>query len=291
MNIAYLITQLEKAILLSKGTKIQKVIKTPIKMLYSQILINSKKTIKTKAKTFWDENIFVVIPEVVSINIYRYGFFEEGLTKMVLKYLKAGMTFLDIGAHFGYFTLLGSYIVGQKGQVHSFEPTPSTFKILIENVSDKNNVVLNNKAVFSQKKFITINDYGIEYSAFNSMYGARLPEDKLEKLTLNKYEIEAVTIDEYIENKGIRPDFIKIDAESAEYQILIGMERTIEKYHPIISIEVGDFGVEGVPASKELISYLENRSYEPYEFKDGKILQHVPKNNQYKYDNILFLPN
>jgi FkbM family methyltransferase len=291
MNIAYLITQLEKAILLSKGTKIQKVIKAPIKMLYSQILINSEKTIKTKANTFWDENMFVIIPEVVSINIYRYGFFEEGLTKMVLKYLKAGMTFLDIGAHFGYFTLLGSHIVGQEGQVHSFEPTSSTFKILMENVSDKNNVVLNNKAVFSQEKFITINDYGIEYSAFNSMYGARLPEDILKKLTLNKYEIEAVTIDGYVENKGIKPDFIKIDAESAEYEILLGMERTIAKFYPIISIEVGDFGVEGVPASKKLISYLENKSYKPYEFKDGEILLHVPKNDQYKYDNILFLPN
>lgn len=54
----------------------------------------------------------VVIAELVSLFIYRYGFFEEGLTNIFLHYLKPGMTFFDIGAHFGYFTLLGSALVG-----------------------------------------------------------------------------------------------------------------------------------------------------------------------------------
>lgn len=295
MNSIDLIRLFEKASFLSKGTRIEKIRKDPTKLLYSKILevitrLN-KKAIKIRAKTFWDEDMLVAIPERVSLRIYRYGFFEEGLTRMILEYLKPGMTFFDIGAHFGYFTLLSSALVGNLGRVHSFEPTPSTFNILRANVSNKDNVIINNNAVFSRRRSVFIHDYGIKYSAFNSIYDARLPEDVLAKLKVRKYEVESISIDDYVENNAIIPDFIKIDAESSEFEILLGMEKTINKFYPIITIEVGDIGVEGVPTTKKLINFLINRGYKPYEFKEGEILQHTPKNEQYKYDNMLFLPN
>jgi len=280
---------LDKNVSLSKKAIMQKLIRSPIKMLYSQFLISFNKETKIKTKTFWHEDMLVVIPERVSRTLYRYGFFEEGLTKMFLKYLQPRMTLLDIGAHFGYFTLLGSYLVGEKGQVHSFEPIPSTFKILQRNVLKKNNIFINNKAVFSIKTNVDINDYGIKYSAFNSLYAARLPKKILHKVTIEKHEIETLTIDDYIKSKNIKPDFVKIDAEGAEFEALLGMQKTIAEFHPIISIEVGDFDVEGVPISKNLISYLKNKNYQPYEFKDGKFSKHLLKDNQYRYDNILFM--
>lgn len=249
-----------------------------------------KTKIKLKTKTFWGEEMIVVIPEVVSLQLYRYGFFEEGLTRMVLEYLKPGMTFFDIGAHIGYYTLLASYIVGERGQVHSFEPTPSTFKILKLNCSKKPNVILNNFAVASRKTTLIINDYGIRYSAYNSLYNPRLPENIISKLNPKKYEIQAISIDEYVEENRIKPDFIKIDAESAEYEILLGMKQTIEKFHPIITIEVGDFGIQGVPTSKELIEFLLKMGYIPYEYRGGEIIPHQIREEPYEYSNILFLP-
>ena len=62
-----------------------------------------------------------------------------------------------------------------------------------------------------------------------------------------------------MKNKGIRQDFIKIDAESSEYDILLGMEKTVNQFQPMISIEVGDMRVKGVPAGKNLIAFLVNR--------------------------------
>ena len=230
-----------------------------------------------------------VIPEIVSLSIYRNGFYEEGHTRMILEHLESGMTFLDIGAHFGYFTLLASIIVGDEGQVHSFEPTPSTFGILKTNVLNKENIVLNNCAVFSKSTNISMNDYGIRYSAFNSMHNARLSQDTFRRLKVTEHEIKAISIDDYVKNIGIIPNFIKIDAESSEFEVLLGMEETIDKFHPMISIEVGDFNIRGVAASKDIVSFLINKGYYPYEFKNGKIIQHNLKNDQYQYDNILFL--
>jgi len=115
---------LEKCLDICKGNKIQKLLKVPkgivVSKIMEEIAFCLKKPIRCKVKTFWGEEMLVIIPEVVSLNIYRYRFFEEDLTKMILEYLKPGMTFFDIGAHFGYYTLLASFIVGEKGIVHSF---------------------------------------------------------------------------------------------------------------------------------------------------------------------------
>lgn len=289
-----LIKLLGKAIFHTKGTRIQRLMKAPRKMLYSKLLefmvLLCGRPIKVKAKTFWGDDMFVVIPEGVSLKIYRYGLIEEELTRIILKYLKCGMTFFDIGAHFGYYTLLGSFIVGNKGQVHTFEPTPSTFSILNTNVSNKDNVILNNCAIYSNRQTILINDFGLRYSAFNSIYSERLPQEISSKLKVKKYEVDGVSIDNYVEEQYVKPDFVKIDAEKSEYEILLGMEKTIAKFHPIISIEVGDTGVTGIPRSKDLINLFVNKGYQPYELKNGKIEQHAVKNDKYQYDNILFLP-
>jgi FkbM family methyltransferase len=288
-----LITELQKANIYSKATRVQKVIRNPKVIAIKGIEILCRlfeKTLKIKVKTFWNEQMHVIIPELVSLNIARYGFHEEGLTRMIFEYLRPGMTFIDIGAHFGYFTLLSSYIVGNTGQVHTFEPTPSTFSILKSNVSNKNNIVINNAAVFSKRKIVSINDYGIKYSAFNSIFDARVPIDFIKKMKFKKYEVDAISIDEYIEDNHIKPNFIKIDAESAEHEILLGMEKTINKFHPIISLEVGDIGVTGVPTSQSLLQMLIDRDYLPYEYKKGLIVQHVLKDAPYQCNNILFIP-
>lgn len=293
MNHSELIKRLDSTSSLAKGSKALRILKRPRKLLFSKIIeltaLFFRKSFKLNAKTFWGDNMVVIIPEIVSSSIYRYGFFEEGLTRMILEYLKPNMVFFDIGAHYGYFTLLASFIVGDNGQVHAFEPTPSTFDILKLNTEGKNNVILNNLAVSSKKGKVLINDYGIRYSAWNSLHNPRLPEYIKSRLKGKKYEISAISIDEYVQEHKVKPNFIKIDAESHEYEILLGMEETIEKYHPIITIEVGDFDIEGVPRSKELVEFLINKGYQPYEYRGGKIVAHRLK-DKYSYDNILFLP-
>ncbi len=290
-----LIDSLNKAAYYSKGTKITRIMKLSPRIFFAifieYIARLTHAFFYVKAKTFWHEDMNIVIPEAVSINIGRYGFFEEGLTSMFLEYLKPEMTFLDVGAHFGYFTLLGSKLVGEEGSVHSFEPTQSSFAILKKNVQNKRNVTLNNSAVFSKKASVCVNDYGIKYGSFNSIYEAKLPEKTKKHIKSNRYIIDAVSIDEYVKNTNIKPDFIKIDAESAEMDIIMGAQNTIEKFHPIISVEVGDMYTKNTIKSKDIIKFLMQYNYSPYEYRDGKIIQHKLEGGQYAYDNILFLKN
>ena len=106
---------------------------------------------------------------------------------MVLEYLKPGMAFLDVGAHVGYFTLLAGWLVGNSSQVHSFEPTPSTFQVLRSNAGRNKDTYLNQVAVASGTKMVTLNDYGPAFSGYNSMYQARMPEAAFTRVKSTKF--------------------------------------------------------------------------------------------------------
>jgi FkbM family methyltransferase len=284
---------LNEAVLLSKESKFHKLLhaKFICSLFLEKITSWFSHPINVMVKTFWGENMLVVIPELVSIVIYRYGFYEEGLSNIFLRYLKPGMTFFDVGAHFGYFTLLGSTLVGAQGQVHAFEPTPSTFNILKQNALRKDNVKINNNALFSENKDLLLKDYGIRYSAFNSIFNSKLDKKTLQTTEIAEHTIKGITIDDYVEGNKAIPSFIKIDAESSEYDILLGGQKTIEKYHPLITIEVGDTGFEEMPESRELIEYLFSKNYLPFNYADGEIKAHSLKSDRYRYDNILFVPD
>lgn len=285
--------RLEGNLRLFRQPRVRKIASSPWKFIHAGVLqaIATRRPngLAAKAMLFSGEDMTVVFPEYVSVALWQYGFYEEGLTRMLLEHLKPGMIFFDIGAHFGYYTLLGSGIVGDQGQVHSFEPTPRTFEVLQSNVKDKPNVHLNRIAVSSKPGTVTLNDYGVRFAGHNSLHRGRFDGDELERIEVTKHEVQTTTLDDYVNSEGVRPHFVKIDAESAEYEILEGMTRTMEEMRPIISIEVGDKDIEGVLSSKDLISYLSGKRYQSYEFKEGRISIHEPK-DRYEWDNLLFVP-
>ena len=98
-----------------------------------------------------------------------------------------------------------------------------------------------------------------------------------------------ISIDDYVARNNLSPRFVKIDAESAEFDILRGMEQTLKELRPMISIEVGDMDIEGVIQCRDLVMYLISKGYHPYEFSVDGIVRHQLK-ERYDYDNILFLP-
>lgn len=266
---------------------------TPWRTLYPEIIEFMFKhwgtTISVYTGTFFGSEMKIVLPEPVSTTIWRFGLFEDGLTAFMLNYLKPGMVFYDIGAHFGFFSLLASRIVGGSGQVHAFEPTRSTFEVLKENTEKMQNIFVNQNAMWSQSASIPFSDFGVVYSAFNSAYDPRFNDLDKRNVKADKYEVRAISIDQYADSSGRFPDFIKIDAESAEQEILNGMERTFKRAKPMITIEVGDWDIKNVASSRDLVKYLINHGYQALEFKNGTIAPHVPR-EKYKYDNLLFIP-
>jgi hypothetical protein len=92
-------------------------------------------------------------------------------------------------------------------------------------------------------------------------------------------------LDEYCAALALAPDFIKIDAETAEPQILRGSGHTLAAHRPIIAIEVWD---DVARNSRDDIVFLLNHGYEVFEYQAGAIIPHRLR-ERYEYTNLLFV--
>jgi FkbM family methyltransferase len=242
-----------------------------------------------RVRTFWGAVMRVRLPEAVSNQLLCCGLFEPGLTAFMLRLLGPGHCFVDVGAHFGYFTLLAAHLVGAAGRVDAFEPTPSTFGVLARNVAHLPNVLASQVAVWSERSQLTVTDLGTRLSAFNSVFAPRLGGDAPTGTRAGQVRVDAVSLDDYCAARGIRPHFVKIDAESAEHRIVQGMDGLLARARPLLSLEVGDFDIAGVPSSSTLLRAVLARDYLAFEYADGAIRPHTVR-ERYQYDNILLAP-
>jgi FkbM family methyltransferase len=262
----------------------------PGKMLYPKFAKLTGRSIEKKSRTFWGGEMNVILPEAVSTHIWRYGYFEAEVCSYFINMIRKGMTLIDIGGHFGFFTLLGGYLVGESGKVLVFEPTPNTYSQLHKNISEYSmfpNIEAINCAAYSRNTSIVFHDRGLEYSAFNSAASSRKPGDVPDND--NEIFVEARKVDDVLKEKGINSvDFIKIDAESSEIEVLEGMTETLKICRPAIVVEVGDIASDGVPRSEEVVALLNRMNYSAYETRRGDIVPHTPRKH-YDYANLLFV--
>jgi FkbM family methyltransferase len=295
MNKAQLLTELKKAIDKSDWPITKKTGLLPVRVVLPKVLEKMQQSFQVTARTFWGGKLKVMLPEIVSTHLYRFGYFDREVCFYLVDSLSEGGTYIDIGAHFGSFSLLGSTLVGKSGKVIAVDPTPSTFKLLSSNLGSYapwSNYKLHNIALYDKPGKTPFFDFGLSKSAYNSILGSR---DSSMKNTDNfKIEVETDTLDNLVAKEKLqRIDFIKIDAESAELAILKGGQETLKKFSPRITVEIGDTGLSNAPKSIEVISFLQQLGYDPFEVRDGKLVPHALLNN-YQKDaltcyNLLFI--
>ena len=281
--------RLKKLGTLSRGTLLSKLVfKFPGMIVGKAVVSFYRKSGMSKRMAvglFWGEELNIVLPEAVSAVIHSYGFFEEDTSYVILDRLPKGGTFIDIGAHYGYFSRLARYTVGEGGAVHSFEPTPSTYEVLVSNCEKFDNITTNNCGVWRENTKMSIKDHGVEYASLNTFHN---PRKSAGGNGLDSYELVEVTLaclDDYVDEANLSPDLVKIDAEGSELEILKGFEKTIKRCHPDFVLEVGD--MDGNKASKDIVMFLELHGYTAYEFQDYALVEHKLE-EYYTHMNLYF---
>lgn len=232
--------------------------------------------------TFHLPEFTVVSGEFVSEEISSYGLFEPELTEAFLRLVQPGQVVVDIGMHLGYYATLFAVLVGDKGEVHAFEPTPSTREISRRNTSRFAYVTVHPFAVWSCVQTIAFQDFGLRWMAFNSLAKAKIAEAPV---PAKQIDVQTITLDQFRHSLGKRVSFVKIDAESAEREILAGARELLRMDQPIVSVEVGDCG--GVRDSRSLVNDFKELDFAPWEFGSGRFSRHEPR-EIYDYDNLIF---
>ena len=281
--------ELLAAQLRSRGGRLQRIARSPIKMIWPVLMRRLGLSRNVTARTFWGGKFSGVLPEYVSTVIWRNGFFDYSVSMTLLRYLQPGSTFVDIGAHFGFFSLLASHLVGPTGKVISIEAMPQSFALLRKNLEANcrhANAMLHQGAAFDRETELQFIDFGLVASSLNSAFGSRTSSvvAKPKEVT-----VQARPTDDILRDFGAsQVDLVKIDAESSEKFVLAGMTGTIERDHPVIVMEVGDIGVENGTPSAELIAFLSERGYAAFSWHD-KDLRPFVNDGPVAYDNLVFV--
>ncbi len=297
-----LLGQLEKLEKLAQGSKLTRFLAFPIKYTTATVFNylvypRTKKGRAAVAETFFGARMNVILP--ASTDIYltmgKSHHSETRFAKFLIKTLQKGDSFLDIGAHFGYFSLLASEIVGSNGKVMSFEASKNTFQILKSNVEGRSNIVAYNNALSDKIEMIGFYEFPTLYSEYNSMEISQFEGQKWFKdFAPTKTEVQTTTINDIIQKQGFRPRVIKIDVEGAEHTVVKGASCLANENNIAIVLEYLTNDVnnsEYVAASDKLISF----GYRTHVIDDNGLLLAVDdvdaqlKQQQIDSENVVFI--
>jgi FkbM family methyltransferase len=146
---------------------------------------------------------------------------EKDVHDIIINLLRDGDVFVDVGANIGYYTILASKIVGDRGKVISIEPISNTFKILKFNVFKLNelkNVKLIENAAWCEKDTI-------KFSLPTGYYGIA---SAVQNYKDEEVEVDTVTLDDLLQPfDTVR--LMKIDVEGSEYEVLLGASKTLDR--------------------------------------------------------------
>ncbi len=159
---------------------------------------------------------------------YWTGAHEVSVQQSISSILKPSMTFWDIGAHIGFFTLLASRLVGVSGHVHSFEPMAQNRERLLASIKMN---ACKNTSVHDCALAATSGE-AVLHAHESSLMWTLVPE-------LGKQEglaVRCCTLDEATEF-ATPPDLIKVDAEGAEVDVLRGGLNFLATARPSLIVE------------------------------------------------------
>ncbi len=184
-----------------------------------------------RARTDGDDFLYIDLRQSMCLTIFFHqGQPHEQGTERLLRYvLKPGDTFVDVGANVGFYTRIGSALVGESGRVFAFEPLSSALRLLKMNTESLTNVVVDARALSDHDGEA---DFHVREQGDTS---SLLPGDAGSRVSVG-----VTTLDARLLNEGDAPkriDFIKIDVEGAELGVLRGATKTIEKYQPLVYFE------------------------------------------------------
>lgn len=184
-----------------------------------------------------------------------FNLVEPEQTSVFVENLSEGGVFFDVGANVGYYTVLGSRLVGEKGLVVAFEPVPRNLAHLYNHVAL--NYLENVKIIPS-----ACSDE-ISLAAFsagpNNAMGHLTNENNSETETRvkNLMLVPTVTLDAVAERLAVLPNVLKIDVEGAELSVLHGAGERVLPAKPKIFLSL-----HSEKLRTDCLEYLEKFGYQ-----------------------------
>lgn len=175
---------------------------------------------------------------------YYSGEYEPATFAFLRDRLRPGNTALDVGAHIGLFSVLMARLVAPAGRVISFEPTPSTRRVLAETVRLNGcgeYVQIRAEAMSAVSGSAPFRSSMVPGCNSNSLVGASDEHGAI--------QVPTISLDELVDRERLSVSLIKIDVEGAELHVLRGAARTLAQQRPAVSLALHPLGIRAAGGS------------------------------------------
>lgn len=156
-----------------------------------------------------------------ALNLWKYGVLERNELQHARSLIRTGMHVVDIGANIGFHALEFARWTGPAGKVDAFEPAPDNYAVLQRNIeaSGLTNITAHQLAISDR-----MGDVAMFLSPVHRG-DHRIVDPGEERATIR---VRTATMDA-LYGHGQRIDFVKIDAQGAEYLVLAGMREVFRQ--------------------------------------------------------------
>lgn len=215
--------------------------------------------------------------DLVSRKILETGVWEPESLKAVADHLATNGTFMDVGAHIGYYSLKAAGMVGPNGHVISIEPNPRTVPKLRGNIDASNAGSVRVWPVACASVESTLQLYAAP--------GSNTGESSLSKENASQegaapiaYSVPARPLDAIVKEAQLdRVDVIKIDVEGAEFEVLKGAAHTLDEYRPVLIVELVENQLKSMGTSIDQVTqFLTSHGYAANRRVDHTNVEFVP---------------
>ena len=166
---------------------------------------------------------------------------------------------VDIGANFGFYSVVLSHFVGPGSKVVSIEPDPVYFQYLRRNLASNScaNVIPLQVACWSSET---------ELSLVRPTIGVALDSHVESATKRGSLQVKSRRLDSILAEHDCHPSMIKMDVEGAEVEVLRGMESTIQTEKPTVVFEARDETIA------ECRGFFSRYGYRVERLRDGNFL-------------------
>lgn len=202
--------------------------------------------------------------EMIGQSLEHYGEYSQREIDFILSFLNSQSIVYDVGANIGYHTTAFASVAKK---VYAFEPHPKNYALLQKNTEALDNVYIGQYAVSNSRHTCWVNDYDE-----NSISNFGMVSVNTDAIGI---EVEAIDLD----TAGLDlPDFIKIDVEGYELNVLQGAKWIVEAHTPVVYYEAHE--------SKHLREIYELLSADRYRFYWAQVNNYNATNYKNNQTNI-----
>lgn len=295
--------ELEKVEKLAGGTKLDRLAHDPPRYLMSVVFSHllyplTHIPLKRKAMTFFGAPIQLQLPAATDIFLTggKTHPSEIKLARWMINNIHQGDRVIDIGAHYGYFSLLGAVLTGATGKILAIEASPSTYPVLQENIASHPQIESFQLALSNAKGYIHFYQFPTLYSEYNGLdIEAHRNSSWFKRFPPQVVEVKTTTLDRVVNYTQWGPQFIKMDVEGAEELVVLGGQETIARFKPIIVMEY--LAGKGADSSyKRAVEMMEKAGYKTCILQNNgnpapcTDIDKFLTDNNLDSENILFIP-